>query len=605
MRPVVFDGCFGWLHPAAGRRGVVLCGPYGNEALTMHRAWRGFARRLAEGGLPTLRFDYPGAGDSAGDEDEPARLRAWIDGIHAAVAYLRAATGVEEVALVGLRLGALLAAKAAAESEGGVSRLALLAPYPSGRAFVQELRAVAMLAVQPEGAPPAVTPERVDSSGFRLTQEAMESLRGLDLLTLAEAPARSVLLVDRPDARGTVRLAERLRGLGAEVTEEPFPDFAHLMSSVQRASDPCATLDRVAGWLGAAEPVAAAPEPEAVPPRLELPGAVERPLRFGPTGGLFGILCEPPSPDAGRERPAVLLLNSGATHHVGSGRMSVLLARHLAERGVASLRFDLGGLGDSVSTPGRKDGLIYCRDSVDDARAALDALEAQGHRTAVVIGLCAGAAVALHTALADTRVVGQSLVNPGRFFLGDGDTAEAVINQAMKPTAAYLPRLAEPETWRAILRNDGKAARVLRGLSERAARRLRIRAERLRATLTGGGDDPEDVVHWFQRLSDRGVCTLLVHSEGDVTLGELETHAGPDGAALRAMPNMRMERIAGADHSLMLRSARERFARLLDQHLDAIEAGGDARPIPARGHAAVARTPDVVERITFGDHVPE
>lgn len=586
--PTVFGDGFGWLHPAAGRRGVVLCGPYGNEALTMHRAWRGFAERLAAAGLPTLRFDYPGTGDSAGGEEDPNRLEAWTAGIHAAVAHLRAAAGVEEVALVGLRLGGLLAATAARAVPGGVDALALLAPVPSGRAFVQELRALALLAAWPEGSPPVVSAEGIDSGGFRLTPDTAEALRALDMAALAEAPARRVLLVDRPDSRAGARLAERLRALGAAVAEEPFPDFAQLMSSVQRATAPSATFERVAAWLAegmptpAPAPASTGPTPAAAqPPRLEIAGAVERPLRFGPAGGLFGVLCEPASAEAGPPadawtRPAVLLLNSGATHHVGSGRMSVRLARRLAARGVASLRIDLGGLGDSASKPGRRDGLIYCRDSVEDARAALDALEALGHRTAVAVGLCAGAAVALHTALADPRVVGQALVNPGRFFLGDGATSEQVIGTAVAPAATYLPRLAERATWRAILGRDRKAARIARGLSERAARRLRIKAGRLRASLTGRGYDPDDVAHWFLRLGERGVRTLLVHSEGDVTLGELEAHVGADGGPLLTMPNLRMARIPGADHSLLLRPARDRFAALLEEHLDGIVATGPA-----------------------------
>ena len=592
MTPLVFEGCFGWLHPAEGRRGVVLCGPYGNEALTTHRAWRGFAERLAAAGLPTLRFDYPGTGNAAGGEEDPGRLDAWIAGIRAAVAQLRASTGVEEVALVGLRLGGLLAAAAAREIPGGVAALALLAPPPSGRAFVQELRALAMLAEWPPGTPPAVGPEGIDSGGFRLTPETAEALRRLDLTAaLSAAPPPSVLLADRPDSRAAARLAERLRALGATVAEVPFADFATLMSSVQRATAPSATFERVAGWLadGAPPPRAgrATLPPLAVEPRLELPGAVERPLRFGPSGGLFGLLCEPAPaqavlPAESRDRPAVLLLNSGATHHVGSGRMSVALARRLAARGVASLRLDLGGLGDSASKPGRRDGLIYCRDSVEDARAALDALEAQGHRSAVVVGLCAGAAVALHTALADPRVVGQALVNPGRFFLGEGATSEQVIGSAVGAMSAYLPRLAERDTWRAILGRDRKAVRIARGLSERAARRLRIKAGRLRASLTGRGYDPDDVAHWFQHLGLRGVRTLLVHSEGDVTLGELEAHVGADGGPLRTMPNLRMARIPGADHSLLLRPARERFALLLEEHLDGIAAAG---PAPVTGNS--------------------
>ncbi|MGR0188504.1 alpha/beta hydrolase [Azospirillum aestuarii] len=585
--PVLFEGCFGWLHPAGGCRGVVLCAPYGGEALATHRAWRRFAEALAAAGLPVLRFDYPGTGNSVGGEGDPARLDSWIGGIRAAVDHLRTATGVEEVALVGLRLGALLAVAAARAA--GADSLALLAPFPSGRAFLQELRAVALLAERPAGAPPAVGPSGIDSAGFRLTPETAEALRALDLTRMTEAPARRVLILDRPEGRAAA-LTERFRALGAAVEEAPFSDHARLMTSVQQAVLDCPAFTRVTAWLAQgmapAEPGRVA---GASTPRLGLAGAVERPLRFGPGAGLFGILCEPA---AAAERPAVLLLNSGATPHTGTGRMSVRLARRLAARGIASLRMDLGGLGDSASKPGRRDGLIYCRDMVEDAQAGLDALAAAGHGAAVAVGLCAGAAVALHVALADPRVVGLALVNPGRFVLGDGVTQEEAIGSAVKPAAAYFTRLTEPAVWRAILRQDRKASRVARGLSERAARRLRIGAGRLRAGLTGRGYARDDVLHAFQALSDRGVRTLMVHSEGDVTLGELESQAGAGGGRLRRMGGLLMERLAGADHSLMERAARERFADLLDDLLDRIGTGatGTVRgkgPGPPEGTGAL------------------
>ncbi|MDQ2106645.1 serine aminopeptidase domain-containing protein, partial [Azospirillum isscasi] len=289
MTPTLFEGCFGWLHPAAGRRGVVLCAPYGGEAPATHRAWLRFAETLAVAGLPVLRFDYPGTGDSAGGEEEPGRLDAWIGGIRAAAAHLRAVTGVEEVALVGLRLGGLLAATAAREV--GADALVLLAPFPSGRAFVQELRAVALLAERPPDAPPAVGPEGIDSAGFRLTPETAEALRALDLTRMTEAPARRVLILDRPEGRGAV-LAERFRALGAAVEAAPFPDYARLMTSVQHAAMDCAAFARVAAWLA---PDDAPPRPVRPPelpgPCLRLSGAVER--RCSPRTASATATCAP------------------------------------------------------------------------------------------------------------------------------------------------------------------------------------------------------------------------------------------------------------------------------------------------------------------------
>ena len=37
MKPVVFEGCAGWLHPATGNRGVIICAAQGYEELCTHR----------------------------------------------------------------------------------------------------------------------------------------------------------------------------------------------------------------------------------------------------------------------------------------------------------------------------------------------------------------------------------------------------------------------------------------------------------------------------------------------------------------------------------------------------------------------------------------
>ena len=85
--PVTFDDLFGWVHPAAGRRGVLLCGACGFEQMAAHRPWRALADRLAAAGCPTLRFDYPGEGNS-GDPAE-VRVSANVAAIRRAMRFLR------------------------------------------------------------------------------------------------------------------------------------------------------------------------------------------------------------------------------------------------------------------------------------------------------------------------------------------------------------------------------------------------------------------------------------------------------------------------------------------------------------------------------------
>jgi len=108
-----------------------------------HRALRHCAEAAADAGIPALRFDYDGTGDSAGTDLDPDRLSAWIASVHGAQRLCGARPACDRVCFLGVRLGATLAALAASE-RSDVAGLIALAPVVSGRAYTRELRALQM-----------------------------------------------------------------------------------------------------------------------------------------------------------------------------------------------------------------------------------------------------------------------------------------------------------------------------------------------------------------------------------------------------------------------------------------------------------------------------
>lgn len=129
------------------------------------------------------------------------------------------------------------------------------------------------------------------------------------------------------------------------------------------------------------------------------------PLLFGPGDALMGMLTVPARPASGGT--ACLMFNMGANHRVGPRRINVKLAHQLAARGVGSLRFDLGGVGDSDPLSTSPDLQIR---AVHSLKAAMDAAERTlGARQFVIVGMCSGVEHAMSAALADRRVVALSL----------------------------------------------------------------------------------------------------------------------------------------------------------------------------------------------------
>jgi pimeloyl-ACP methyl ester carboxylesterase len=201
--PVAFDDCVGWLHAVPGGRGVVLCSAFGYEELCSRRTMHDLACSIAGAGLPVLRFDYHGTADSAGNGEDPDRVTTWIANIGAAIDLLRRETGVTEVALVGLRLGALLAACAAA-SRRDVSGPALLAAPNSGKTYVRELQALAHLLVAPDAR--ASSFDGLEIAGFRVARQTLHDLADSIGRRRRSLPRRACCSCTR-----TIRLQSRSR----------------------------------------------------------------------------------------------------------------------------------------------------------------------------------------------------------------------------------------------------------------------------------------------------------------------------------------------------------------------------------------------------------
>lgn len=558
--PVYFGRCFGFLHrpaPRAARgRGVVLCSPNGYEALCVNRPWGRLAEALAATGLPTLRFDYPGSGDAPEADEDPERVRAWLDGIRDAVRFLRDRTGVREVALVGLRFGATLAAVAAQEmAEGGdpVAALALLAPVASGEAFCKELRVLAMMA-RAKAAPGTATPPGLEAAGFYYTPCTLGAMKALAPAHSATPPAPRILIMDRADGAGDV-LAEAFRSKGCAVETAAFPGYAALLRDAIGTEYPAADFSRMAAWLGKDAAAAAGPAPAvAVQQAMPIPGGRERPVFIGAMG-LFGILSEPETPLNGG--PALLILNTGANHRVGTNRLSVLLARRLVQENVTVLRFDVRGLGDSPSTPDRADQTVLDATMVSDVRQAVDFLAARGHREIVVNGLCAGGWLAYQATLAEPRITGQILLNLQSLWMKEGVARSGASNRE------YLRLARKKETWLRLVKGELELGRLIPMLTTRFLETVVIRLGRGVSRVRGAETTVEKTRRELAAVAARGARSAFIYVLEDPGLDEMEVHFGRQGRDLADAPGVSIIFIDEGDHLFSIKSSRDHVLELM------------------------------------------
>jgi len=187
-------------HGASAERAVILLPPFAEEMNRSRRMLVLQARRLAAAGIGALILDPFGTGDSAG-EFRDASWAIWIEDVAAAVRWL-AARGAVRIGMLGLRLGALLAA--AAQRQSGIScfRTVFWQPVIQGRAILTEFLRLdigaGMLGKESGGGTMdqlrkrLAAGESVEVAGYELPAALAAAIERLDLAALANVAAGPV-----------------------------------------------------------------------------------------------------------------------------------------------------------------------------------------------------------------------------------------------------------------------------------------------------------------------------------------------------------------------------------------------------------------------------
>jgi pimeloyl-ACP methyl ester carboxylesterase len=237
---------------AARPRAAVLCYPWGQEYIRAHRSMKQLANLLSGAGRHVLRFDYFGTGDSAGEMLE-ADLPGWERDIETAMEEARDVSGASSVALVGLRLGANLAAKVAAAHPKQVESLVLWDPILSGEEYIAEILhtdAAHLQRPQPLQLP-AELGRGLQVLGFPLSEGLQAQLREIDLTrVVAKLPKRTSVIVSHALPRHPQLQAELARTQGETSFEYVEGLLAWLQSrDLGAGAVPANVLERIAQRL--------------------------------------------------------------------------------------------------------------------------------------------------------------------------------------------------------------------------------------------------------------------------------------------------------------------------------------------------------------------
>ena len=258
----------------------------------------------------------------------------------------------------------------------------------------------------------------------------------------------------------------------------------------------------------------------------------ERPVLIQSEGEqLVGILCEP----ARAATAAVLVVVGGPQYRAGSHRQFVLLTRRLAAEGIAAMRFDCRGMGDS-SGPQRT-----FEDSGPDIAAAIDSLLAScpGVKRVVLWALCDGASASLFYCKTrrDRRLAGIVLLNP--WVRSEASEARTRVK------FYYASRVLQRSFWRKLTRGDVRIAESLRQLARSIIAAVRGEVPEARESMEKFQDRMADGLRSFDGP------VLLVLSGRDLTAKEFieYTRTSPRWAGLLDAARVTRREVPEADHT--------------------------------------------------------
>lgn len=226
--------------------------------------------------------------------------------------------------------------------------------------------------------------------------------------------------------------------------------------------------------------------------------------------------------------------------------MNVRIARALAADGVASLRFDLSGNGDSQSI-GNTTGVRA--QAVLDIKSAMDWVEAEADsRHFLIFGVCSGAVNAYEIALDDDRIAGLMMFD-GYWFKSRWTTPVRIFKRAMATG------------WRQRL------AAISRRLFATSARKEPTTAGSAETLLSGsnpyGNPTLASFVDAMQRLTDRGTEVFFIYS-GSVL--DVYSYAGQFRDVFKGYtfyPRIRCEYHPDIDHTFIARHAQQKIVAII------------------------------------------
>ena len=550
---------FGWIHHmghSAYDTAAIICSPIGKESNHTHRTVRHTADSLASIGIPTMRFDYFGTGDSDGNEFDQEIVDHWLADIKAASEFLKSQTACKKIIFIGIRIGATLSA--ILSKEIGLELLILWYPVYRGRTFFRELEITARTSV--EGVDKSLP--YFESAGFLVTKETEDKIKALNILNKNLKGANKVLILEHNESNDSEKFRSKLGEDNISFDHFSVEGMEDMFALPHLNKVPFITIDLIKGWvqnnleLFLKKNISLDLVADHKLSLRERDDYLEKALFFDSQRNLFGIYTKSQMKNT---KPVILILNTGADHHVGSNRLSVFLTRQFGEIGYDTFRIDLSGLGDSIVSDLNLENVLFKKSTGEDIKSAVEFVQNNfENRPVILLGVCAG---------------GQAIYLSG-------------IDQPNLPVVDYIIINAIMYRW-----EDKRYEVFLNNLDDQDYIKSTLVANNL-IQIISGKNKFKTIVAWFKKgltiIKNRAnirilfpgiqadvnnylknkVPMTLFYSDNEYGHGLLKKHRRFTFRKLMKYEHLNIYPVSGADHVLSKYSSRVKLAEMLKIHVE-------------------------------------
>ena len=572
-----------WLHITDSEQhsntGVVICPPLAVEYMNSYRSLRYTADYFALAGIPALRFDYHGTGDSSGIEEDDDRLKEWLANIHSAIEKLKDLTGCNNLGLFGFRMGATLAALVSEKTS--IDFLILWAALISGKKYIREIKLLQMTSkFQVDNN------ALLEAGGMAYWEQTVRDISKVNLKNVTPRANRT-LIIPRDEQTSDNELSDAWTDNGVNIEQQYHLGSTLMLVDAHQTVVPHQSIQSIIQWVkkdidvgSITSNVKSLSNTDKTTTNIPYTSALqnsEQPLNadvketivyFGSDNRNVAILTEP-TETPNTNLPTIIIANSGANHRVGPSRLYVLIARELSRLGYRSIRIDVPGIGDSITSNQNLENIEYITSSSKKISDVIVKLNSDSYRKEyILMGLCSGAYFSFHAALQlnHANIKESILINPLTFYWDKGMTAENALTKEFSIWNWYKEAITTRNSWIKLFKGKIDFTSLFHAITNRLQLKATSKLNQFRSKKTHTDKHKYQLALDLQAIAEKNIHIQFILSRNDPGYDILMTNAGRTAKKLLKSNKISINFIENADHTFSKYTPRTDVLNTITKH---------------------------------------